>query len=118
MNIWGYAKGEKNQIESILKGQYRGIRSSPGFPSCPDHSEKHRIFSILDVKNNAGIDLTETGAMIPASSVCGYIFAHPDACNFSVAAVGDEQVVDYASRKSMTPQATRKLLSETLNLTI
>ena len=81
---WGYSKNENFKNEDLIKEKYVGIRPAPGYPSCPDHSEKDKIWKLLDVKNNIGISLTESRAMKPASSVCGWYFSHPKANYFSV----------------------------------
>ena len=81
---WGYSESEKLNNNDLRKEAYVGIRPAPGYPSCPDHSEKDKIWKLLDVKNNAGISLTESRAMNPASSVCGWYFSHPESRYFSV----------------------------------
>ena len=81
---WGYSESEKLNNNDLIKEAYVGIRPAPGYPSCPDHSEKDKIWKLLDVENNAGISLTESRAMNPASSVCGWYFSHPESRYFSV----------------------------------
>ena len=81
---WGYDENENFLIQDLIMEKYRGIRPAPGYPACPDHSEKDKIWSLLEVEKNTGILLTETRAMLPASSVSGWYFSHPDSRYFSV----------------------------------
>ena len=81
---WGYGSDEIYSNEELIKEKYQGIRPAPGYPSCPDHSEKDKIWKLLDVKNAISVLLTETRAMWPAASVCGWYFAHPESQYFSV----------------------------------
>ena len=81
--IWGYRKTENYTNEELIREKYTGIRPAPGYPSCPDHSEKDKIWTLLNVGENTGIQLTETHAMNPAASVCGWYFSHPESCYFS-----------------------------------
>jgi 5-methyltetrahydrofolate--homocysteine methyltransferase len=97
-NIWGYSD-EILSIEDLIKEKYVGIRPAPGYPACPDHSEKEKIWQLLDVEMNAGIHLTENYAMDPAASVSGWYFAHPQAKYFNIGKITQEQANDYASRK-------------------
>jgi len=96
---WGYGRDERLSVEQLIDEEYRGIRPAPGYPACPDHSEKRTLWTLLDVENRTGIRLTESGAMWPGSSVSGLYFAHPDAKYFVVGKLGRDQVVDYAGRK-------------------
>ena len=98
---WGYAKDEALNIDDLIKEQYLGIRPAPGYPACPDHTEKYKLFELLDAHNHAGITLTESLAMYPAASVCGWYFAHPDSKYFGVGKINREQLTDYANRKNM-----------------
>ena len=98
--FWGYAKDEVLDNEALIKEDYRGIRPAPGYPACPDHTEKYTLFSLLDVEKNTGITLTESLAMYPASSVCGWYFAHPQSQYFGLGKIGQDQVMDYAQRKN------------------
>jgi 5-methyltetrahydrofolate--homocysteine methyltransferase len=98
---WGYGRGESLSTEDLIKERYRGIRPAPGYPAMPDHTEKQTLFQLLDAEKNAGIQLTETYAMMPASSVCGLYFAHPDAQYFSVGQIDRDQLEDYSARKGM-----------------
>ncbi len=112
---WGYGKGEALNHEDLIRERYRGIRPAPGYPACPDHTEKRILFDLLQAEKNAGITLTETFAMLPASSVSGLYFAHPDAKYFAVGKLGRDQVLDYAGRKNMDLAAIERWLSPNLN---
>ena len=111
---WGYGRNESLTSEDLLRERYRGIRPAPGYPACPDHTEKRTLFSLLDVEKNAGISLTENFAMTPASSVSGFYFAHPDAHYFGVGRLGRDQVEDYAARKGWTLEEAERWLSPNL----
>lgn len=113
-HYWGYAQDENLSIETMLTEGYRGIRPAPGYPACPDHSEKAKIFEWLDA-GNCGIQLTGSYAMTPAASVCGYYFANPEAQYFAVGRISREQVADYAERKGLTVAEVEKLLAPNLN---
>jgi 5-methyltetrahydrofolate--homocysteine methyltransferase len=107
---WGYAANESWQNEDLIAEKYQGIRPAPGYPACPDHTEKHTLFSLLQVEQEIGIQLTESLAMYPASSVCGWYFAHPQSKYFGLGKIDNSQVVDYASRKNISiNEATRWL---------
>ncbi|MCA1660974.1 MAG: methionine synthase [Novosphingobium sp.] len=97
--LWGYAPGEQLTNEALVREQYRGIRPAPGYPACPDHSLKPILFDLLDAGANAGITLTESNAMLPASAVSGFYFAHPESQYFGVARIGRDQLEDYAARR-------------------
>jgi 5-methyltetrahydrofolate--homocysteine methyltransferase len=99
--FWGYAADETLTNEEMIAEKYRGIRPAPGYPACPDHTEKGALFRLLDAQKNAGMALTESFAMLPASSVSGFYFSHPDSGYFAVGKLGRDQVVDYARRKGM-----------------
>lgn len=98
---WGYDKDEQLTNEDLIKESYRGIRPAPGYPACPDHTEKVKLFDLLKATENAGIKLTESLAMFPASSVCGWYFSHPESRYFGVGKILKDQVTDYAERKKM-----------------
>ncbi|HVY75940.1 MAG TPA: methionine synthase [Puia sp.] len=98
---WGYAKTERLDNDQLIKEEYKGIRPAPGYPACPDHTEKYKLFSLLGGQANTGIELTESLAMYPASSVCGWYFANPESKYFGVGKINKEQVTDYAKRKGM-----------------
>ncbi len=112
--IWAYAPDEAIEMKEILREKYRGIRPAPGYPACPEHSEKETIFELLDVKAKTGISLTENYAMTPAASVCGYYFAHPDAQYFNVGGLLPDQLEDYAKRKNFSVETVRRLLNRNL----
>jgi 5-methyltetrahydrofolate--homocysteine methyltransferase len=98
---WGYAPDEALRNEDLIKQRYRGIRPAPGYPACPDHTEKRTLFALLDVSRRTGIQLTESCAMLPAASVSGWYFAHPEAIYFGVGKIERDQVESYAMRKQM-----------------
>jgi 5-methyltetrahydrofolate--homocysteine methyltransferase len=98
--FWGYGKDEGLDNAALIAEKYRGIRPAPGYPACPDHAEKGALFDLLDA-GRAGIELTESYAMHPASSVSGFYFSHPQSQYFAVGKVGRDQVEDYARRKGM-----------------
>jgi 5-methyltetrahydrofolate--homocysteine methyltransferase len=99
-----YTPNEEFALEKLLKDQYQGIRPAPGYPSCPDHSEKSTIWDLLQVSSQIGVSLTENYCMTPPSSVCGYYFSHPDSQYFQVGSLGKDQKEDYAFRKGITKQ--------------
>ena len=109
--FWGYAANENLTVKEIIREKYRGIRPAPGYPACPEHSEKRTIFNLLDVKQNTGISLTESYAMYPAASVSGYYFAHPQAKYFAVGKILPDQIEDYAKRKNLTVEEVKKMLN-------
>jgi 5-methyltetrahydrofolate--homocysteine methyltransferase len=113
--FWGYNKNEDFNVREILREKYRGIRPAPGYPACPEHSEKKVIFDLLDVERKTGIELTENFAMYPAASVSGYYFAHPESQYFMVGKIGKDQVEDYAKRKGVSEKQVEKWLSVNLN---
>ena len=96
---WGYGRDKKLSHDDLLAEKYRGIRPAPGYPACPDHTEKAAIWRLLDVKERIGIELTESFAMWPGSSVSGFCFAHPQSRYFGLGKIGRDQVEDYAERK-------------------
>lgn len=112
---WGYAPDENYSTEELLKKRYRSIRPAPGYPACPDHTEKLVLFELLDVERNTGISLTENLAMYPAASVCGLYFAHPEARYFALGKIGKDQVLDYQKRKGIPLAEVEKWLSQNLN---
>jgi len=110
--FWGYAPDETLDNDSLIDEKYRGIRPAPGYPACPEHSEKATLFRLLDAERNAGVKLTESFAMYPAAAVSGYYFSHPQSQYFVVGRVSKEQVEDYARRKGVgLAQAERWLAS-------
>ncbi len=108
--FWGYAPDEDLSREDIIREEYRGIRPAPGYPACPEHTEKRTLWELLDAEKNAGISLTESCAMNPGAAVSGYYFSHPDSAYFGVAEIGRDQVTDYAERKGMKPEEAEKWL--------
>ncbi|HET8964488.1 MAG TPA: methionine synthase [Chitinophagales bacterium] len=109
--IWGYSKNETLNSEELIAEKYSGIRPAPGYPACPEHTEKETLFALLDVTKKTGILLTDNMAMYPASSVSGWYLAHPQSKYFGVGKIGDDQIADYASRKNKDIEVMRKLLS-------
>ena len=112
---WGYGCGEKLSSEDLIAEKYRGIRPAPGYPACPDHTEKAAIWRLLDVKAKTGIELTESFAMWPGSSVGGLYFAHPESRYFTVGKIGRDQVEDYAQRKGWSVAEAERWLGPWLN---
>jgi 5-methyltetrahydrofolate--homocysteine methyltransferase len=112
---WGFGKNENLSAEDLIQEKYRGIRPAAGYPACPDHTEKGTLWNLLDVKKNAGIELTENFAMWPGSSVSGLYFAHPESKYFAVGKLGRDQILDYHLRKEMTSQEVEKWLGPWLN---
>jgi 5-methyltetrahydrofolate--homocysteine methyltransferase len=112
--FWGYEPDETLDPEELIREQYRGIRPAPGYPACPDHSEKTKIFRLLDAPGNAGMQLTSGYAMLPAASVCGYYFSHPRAEYFVLGQILPDQLEDYARRKGCGIEEVRRLLPANL----
>jgi 5-methyltetrahydrofolate--homocysteine methyltransferase len=112
--FWGYAADENLGTDSIIREEYRGIRPAPGYPACPEHTEKRTIWDLLDAEENAGVSLTESCAMTPGAAVSGYYFSHPDSTYFGVAEIGRDQVEDYADRKGWTLEEAEKWLAPNL----
>ncbi|HZH49467.1 MAG TPA: methionine synthase [Nitrospira sp.] len=112
---WGYGKSERLTHDELIRERYRGIRPAPGYPACPDHTEKRLLFDVLHVETHAGITLTESFAMLPAAAVSGFYFAHPQAKYFAVGKIGRDQVEDYARRKGMDQRTVERWLSPNLN---
>jgi 5-methyltetrahydrofolate--homocysteine methyltransferase len=112
---WGYGKSEQLTSDDLIREKYRGIRPAPGYPACPDHTEKRLLFNLLQAAQNTGITLTESFAMWPAAAVSGFYFAHPEAKYFAVGKIGKDQVEDYARRKRMDLRTIERWLSPNLN---
>lgn len=113
--FWGYVKDEDIEIPELVKEKYQGIRPAPGYPACPDHTEKYKLFDLLGATENAGIQLTESLAMYPAASVCGWYFSHPQSTYFGVGKIQHDQLEDYARRKGMSIEEATKWLSPILD---
>lgn len=111
---WGYGAHEGLSNEDLIEEKYRGIRPAPGYPACPDHTEKRTLFNLLEAEKNAGVELTESYAMTPPSSVSGLYFAHPEARYFTVDRITKDQVVDYATRKDMPLRTVERWLAPNL----
>jgi 5-methyltetrahydrofolate--homocysteine methyltransferase len=112
--FWGYAPDENLDSEAMIKEAYHGIRPAPGYPACPDHSEKPELFRLLDAEKNAGIKLTESFAMLPGASVSGYYFSHPESQCFGLGRIGRDQVADYAERRGVSVEQAERWLSPNL----
>ncbi len=113
--FWGYAADETLSKEELISEKYVGIRPAPGYPACPDHTEKRALFDLLDAEARTGITLTESYAMYPASSVSGLYFAHPEARYFGLGKIEKDQVEDYAARKQMPLEEVERWLAPNLN---
>jgi 5-methyltetrahydrofolate--homocysteine methyltransferase len=113
--FWGYAPEEKLSMDEVIHEKYSGIRPAPGYPACPDHTEKKTIFDLLDAEKEAGILLTESYAMFPASAVSGYYFSHPDSNYFGLGNIGKDQVIEYTERKGMDLAGMEKWLAPNLS---
>ncbi len=115
--FWGYAADESLDNEALIKESYRGIRPAPGYPACPDHTEKRDLFALLEAETHAGMALTETCAMTPAAAVSGFYFSHPDSAYFGIGRIGKDQVEDYAARKGMSVEDVERWLAPNLGYT-
>ena len=113
--FWGYSGDESFSNEELIKEAYRGIRPAPGYPACPDHTEKATLFRLLDAPQKVGVDLTEHFAMAPAASVSGFYFSHPEAQYFGLGKIDQDQVKRYALRKGQTLEETERWLSPVLS---
>ncbi len=111
---WGYEKNEELTNEQLIKEEYNGIRPAPGYPACPDHTEKLKLFSLLNATENTGIELTESLAMNPPASICGWYIAHPKSHYFGLGKIGRDQLTDYAERKGMSIEEAERWLSPVL----
>ena len=112
--FWGYAADERFSNDELIAEDYRGIRPAPGYPACPDHTEKGKLWQLLDVDASIGLKLTDAYAMFPTAAVSGFYFSHPDAKYFSVGKVGRDQVESYAGRKGMSVVEVEKWLAPNL----
>jgi 5-methyltetrahydrofolate--homocysteine methyltransferase len=113
-NYWGYAKDENLDNENLIREEYKGIRPAPGYPACPDHTEKNKLFDLLGGEETTGILLTESLAMYPASSVCGWYIAHSESKYFGLGKISEDQLIDYAKRKEMPIDEATKWLRPVL----
>jgi len=112
--LWGYDAKEALGNDELIQEEYKGIRPAPGYPACPDHTEKAKLWKLLDVEKNTGMSLTESFAMHPAASVSGWYFSNPDSKYFAVAKINRDQVEDYAKRKGMTVSEAERWLAPNL----
>ena len=112
---WGYGRTESLTNEEMIRERYRGIRPAPGYPACPDHTEKRLLFDLLQAESRAGVTLTESFAMLPAAAVSGLYFAHPQAKYFAVGKINRDQVEDYAARKKLSVSEVERWLAPNLN---
>ena len=106
---------QAQDTESLIRERYQGIRPAPGYPACPEHSEKEKLFRLMSVEKNIGMQLTAGYAMLPAASVCGYYFAHPAAQYFVLGPILEDQLEDYARRKGCSSDSLRRLLPANLS---
>ncbi|MBO6579033.1 MAG: methionine synthase, partial [Thalassospira sp.] len=113
--LWGYAPDEALGNDDLIAEKYRGIRPAPGYPACPEHTEKGILWDLLDAEKNVGVSLTESYAMTPTSSVSGFYFANPDAKYFGLGKIERDQVESYAERKGMTLAEAERWLAPNLN---
>jgi 5-methyltetrahydrofolate--homocysteine methyltransferase len=111
---WGYGREEKLTPDELIRERYRGIRPAPGYPACPDHTEKRPLFDLLEVEARTALRLTETFAMTPAAAVSGLYFSHPQARYFQVGRIGSDQVLDYARRKGLSVREVERWLAPNL----
>jgi 5-methyltetrahydrofolate--homocysteine methyltransferase len=114
-DYWGYARNENYDNEQLINETYQGIRPAPGYPACPDHTEKAKLFALLNAAESTGIRLTESYAMYPASAVSGWYFAHPESQYFNVGKIDKDQLQDYARRKGISEELAERWLSAHLN---
>ena len=111
---WGYARQELLNNDELIKERYKGIRPAPGYPACPDHTEKASLFKLLKAEENAQVELTEHFAMMPAASVSGWYFSHPESKYFGLGKIGRDQLASYAERKGMTLEEAERWLRPNL----
>ncbi|GLR18831.1 methionine synthase [Portibacter lacus] len=113
--LWGYAADEKLGNDDLISEKYQGIRPAPGYPACPDHTEKTMLFELLNASKNTGIELTESFAMYPAAAVSGWIFSHPESTYFGVGDISEDQIDNYVERKRMSKKEIERWLAPNLN---
>ena len=109
--FWPYATNEQLSNEELIKEAYQGIRPAPGYPACPEHSDKETLFELLNVEDSIGMALTESWAMTPAAAVSGFYFAHPDSRYFAVGKIDQDQLESFAQRKGISIEQASKLLT-------
>jgi 5-methyltetrahydrofolate--homocysteine methyltransferase len=114
-DYWGYAEAEDHTAEQLINEAYKGIRPAPGYPACPDHTEKEKLFELLNVTEHTSIALTESYAMYPASAVSGWYFSHPEAQYFNVGKIDHDQLQDYARRKGIAEDVAARWLAAHLH---
>jgi len=112
--FWGYDSDETLSNQDIISEKYRGIRPAPGYPACPDHTEKSLLWELLEPEKNAGMTLTEHYAMFPAAAVSGWYFSHPESKYFGTGKLGKDQMDDYAARKGMSRKDIEKMVPHLL----
>ena len=116
--LWGYAPKDSELANSeLIAESYRGIRPAPGYPACPDHTEKRTLFEFLEAEERLGVKLTESYAMLPTASVSGWYLAHPESFYFGIGRLGLDQVEDYARRKSISQEEAERWLAPNLGYT-
>lgn len=111
---WGYSQAEAFNNEALIREQYQGIRPAPGYPACPDHTEKRKLFELLSAEAHTGVSLTDACAMWPAASVSGWYFSHPESAYFGIGKIQKDQVKDLAERKQMSVEELERWLSPVL----
>ena len=114
-DAWGFGRKDNLSTDDLIREKYRGIRPAPGYPASPDHTEKHKLFELLNAEENACIRLTENFAMYPAASVCGLYFSHPQSRYFAVGKISRDQVEDYHRRKGLDLREVERWLAPNLN---
>ena len=114
-NYWGYENEDSLSNEDLIKEKYQGIRPAPGYPACPDHTEKTTLFDMLDATKITGVSLTESLAMLPAASVSGWYFANPEAKYFGIQKITEDQIKDLANRKGVSFEEMEKWLRSLLD---
>jgi 5-methyltetrahydrofolate--homocysteine methyltransferase len=114
VNLWGYSSDETWNNQELIEEKYQGIRPAPGYPACPEHSEKETLFQLLEVEKNAGIHLTESFAMYPTAAVSGWYFWNAESKYFGLGQINTDQVEDYAGRKGMSIHEAEKWLAPVL----
>ena len=114
VDYWAYAPDEQLDNKNLIAESYRGIRPAPGYPACPDHTEKGKLWELLDVADSIGLELTDAYAMVPTAAVSGFYFSHPDARYFSVGKIDRDQLESYAERKGMSIAEAERWLAPNL----